>query len=117
MKIKFKDEQSRHEFRQLERFNKVIENHIGDEPHEVIQNEHGWYLSNGGLKIIIDRFYCVINPREMKYFDVIEDTTMSIEDVEALWKDVEEKKAAYERSLALYHQEASKIYNRMFKRS
>ncbi|QMV28854.1 hypothetical protein AP1_0147 [Aeromonas phage AP1] len=45
MKIKFKDEQSRQEFSQCDHLNKDIEFKIGNEPHEVIQNEHGWYLN------------------------------------------------------------------------
>ncbi|AFN39175.1 goF mRNA metabolism modulator [Aeromonas phage CC2] len=111
MKIKFKDEQSRHEFRQLERFNKVIENHIGNEPHEVIPDGGDYFLSNGGELLRIDYCYAFIRESEMKYFDVIEDTAMSMDNIEALWKDVEEKKAAFDRSLELYHAE----YNRMFR--
>ncbi|UKM62767.1 hypothetical protein P19_0279 [Aeromonas phage P19] len=115
MKIKFKDEQSRHEFRQIERFNKVIENHIGNEPHEVILDGDDYFLSKDGELLRVDYCYAFIRKSEMKYFDVIEDTTMSIEGVEALWNDVQEKKAEYERSLALYYREASKIYNRIIK--
>ncbi len=114
MKIKFKDEQSRHEFRQCDNLNKDIEFKIGNEPHEVIQNEHGWYLSNDGLKIIINGFYAFISSREMKYFDIVEDSINPMDSIEALWalwNDVQEKKAAFERSLELYHAE----YNRMFR--
>ncbi|QMV29142.1 hypothetical protein AP1_0439 [Aeromonas phage AP1] len=47
----------------------------------------------------------------MKYFDIVEDSINPMDTIEALWDDVQEKKAAFERSLELYHAE----YNRMFR--
>lgn len=111
MKIKFKDEQSRHEFRQIERFNKVIENHIGNEPHEVIPDGDDYFLSKDGELLRIDYCYAFIRKSEMKYFEIIEDDINPMDKIEALWNDVQEKKATFERSLELYHAE----YNRMFR--
>lgn len=105
MKIRFKDEQSRQEFKNLGGYvNIIVEKTIGSGSHEVVLCDRDafgkfWYLSKDGKPITIDDYYAFIIDSEWCYFEWIDDKPS----IKSLWDIAQQKKAEYDKAMTEYN--------------